>query len=137
MSGIGSIFSLSYFTSRTTPQDSPLTVSLDWQYYRNLTKVDFARLFDFDDGFSRHAFWSNWQSFDLYFCGIKKTSDAALHPAWEAFNTDATAYMAAKNRRKVTRYRAVSARLFGDPWFVTLRAVRDSMVKTFDYIHED
>lgn len=57
-------------TTRTTPQDSPLT--LDWDYYRNLTEDDFRAHFNFDDLFEDYGFEVNAVSHDLYFYGIKR-----------------------------------------------------------------
>jgi len=57
-------------TTRTTPEDSPLT--LDWDYYRNLTEDDFRAHFDFYDLFEDYGFEVNHVSHDLYFYGIKR-----------------------------------------------------------------
>lgn len=57
-------------TSATTPADSPLT--LEWNYYRNLTEQDFRNLFDFDSMFTEYMFEYNAQSCDLYFVGLKQ-----------------------------------------------------------------
>jgi hypothetical protein len=57
-------------TTATTPQDSPLT--LDWDYYRNLTEEDFREAFDLDDMFSDYFFEYNPVSCDLYFFGVKR-----------------------------------------------------------------
>ena len=57
-------------TTRTTPQDSPLT--LEWDYYYNLTEDDFRFFFNFDDLFEQYAFEVNPVSCDLYFYGIKR-----------------------------------------------------------------
>ncbi len=59
-------------TSRTTPADSPLTVGIGWEYYRNLTQEDFLKIVNFDDYFINYGFEVNNQSNDLYFWGIKK-----------------------------------------------------------------
>ena len=59
-------------TTKTTPGDSPLTVNIGWEYYKNLTEEDFREHFDFDEIFSEHHFSVNEQSHDLYFAGKKK-----------------------------------------------------------------
>lgn len=57
-------------TTRTSPQDSPLTVGLGWDYYRNLIEEDFRKEMNFDLYFSEYGFEVNNQSHDLYFWGI-------------------------------------------------------------------
>lgn len=59
-------------TSRTTPLDSPLTVELGWDYYRNLNEKDFTSKINFDSYFSEYHFEVNDESHDLYFWGILK-----------------------------------------------------------------
>lgn len=57
-------------TSRTSPDQSPGTVSSGWEYYRNLTSDDFS-VFDFKRNFAGYRFMSNPGSQDLYFVGVK------------------------------------------------------------------
>jgi SAM-dependent methyltransferase len=59
-------------TSRTAPLDSPLTVDMGWDYYRNLNENDFVSQLNFDFYFSEYQFEVNDQSHDLYFWGILK-----------------------------------------------------------------
>jgi SAM-dependent methyltransferase len=56
-------------TARTSPNSSPLTVELGWNYYRNLTAGDFKK-HGATEGLSC-AFAYNWKSHDLYIVGIK------------------------------------------------------------------
>jgi len=58
-------------TTRTSPQNSPGTQALAWDYYLNLTESDFAH-FDLDEMFKNYRFDYNKFSRDLYFLGIKK-----------------------------------------------------------------
>lgn len=58
-------------TVSSTPQDSPLTTALGWNYYRNLTARDFMLYTALPNSFYTHAFQVNEQAHDLYFCGIK------------------------------------------------------------------
>jgi len=60
---------LEHGTSRTTPDNSPFT--LTWNYYQNLTEKDFRDALDFDSLFQQYEFSVNEQSHDLYFWGIK------------------------------------------------------------------
>jgi SAM-dependent methyltransferase len=57
-------------TSRTTPLDSPLTVKLGWDYYRNLTEENFTDQINFDEYFSEYHFEINDEHKDLYFWGV-------------------------------------------------------------------
>jgi len=60
-------------TTKKTPQDSPLTIELGWDYYKNLTEKDFTDNFILDEMFSEYEFklcFDNTK--DLYFYGIKK-----------------------------------------------------------------
>jgi len=57
-------------TTRTSPENSTGTQSLEWDYYRNLTAADFD-CFDVGKMFSNSRFNYNKFSRDLYFLGIK------------------------------------------------------------------
>jgi SAM-dependent methyltransferase len=59
-------------TSRTTPDSSPLTVALGWEYYRNLTAGDFAEAVELDALLHPFAFFGNRESCDLYFAGFRR-----------------------------------------------------------------
>jgi len=56
-------------TTRTTPENSPLT--LEWDYYGNLTEHDFREHLNFNDLFQQYEFSVNVHAHDLYFWGIK------------------------------------------------------------------
>lgn len=58
-------------TARTTPNSSPGTLAVGWDYYKNLTRRDFEGL-GLHDHFGDYVFISNQASFDLYFIGQKK-----------------------------------------------------------------
>ena len=55
-------------TRRSSPDSSPLT--LDWDYYQNLTAEDFKFSVDLGALFSHYTFTTNQKSHDLYFWGI-------------------------------------------------------------------
>jgi SAM-dependent methyltransferase len=59
-------------TIRVNPVDSPLTIKLGWDYYRNLTVADFEEHFNFRELFQNHEFVVNISARDLYFFGIRK-----------------------------------------------------------------
>ncbi len=63
-------------TRRTTPLDAPLLQDLDmWSdYYKNLTENDIRKIFDIENHFSTFSFQTNTDSCDLYFYGIKRSS---------------------------------------------------------------
>jgi SAM-dependent methyltransferase len=58
-------------TTRTSPKDSPLTISKGWDYYKNLEESSFS-IFDLDLMFSFFQFSVNLNHRDLQFVGIKK-----------------------------------------------------------------
>jgi len=62
-------------TTRTSPSDSPLTIGIGWDYYKNLTEQDFRDNFNIDEMFSEYKFEVGTSHPDLYFYGVKKTSD--------------------------------------------------------------
>ena len=57
-------------TRKSSPGSSPLT--LDWDYYGNLTEADFREHFDMDAMFTDYFFETNPVSHDLYFYGVKR-----------------------------------------------------------------
>ena len=59
-------------TSRTTPNDSPLTTNIGWDYYKNLTEEDFRNKLDIDNMFGIYKFGVGSAHKDLYFYGFKK-----------------------------------------------------------------
>jgi len=59
-------------TSRTTPSDSPLTVGIGWEYYKNLTEADFRAEADLPAVFSDFEFTVEPSHRDIYFWGIKR-----------------------------------------------------------------
>ena len=61
---------LEHGTTRTRPGDSPSSLSIGWDYYRNLNREDFERL-PLASMFETHAFFRNEVSKDLYFLGRK------------------------------------------------------------------
>jgi len=57
-------------TRSSEPGSSPLTV--DWDYYRNLSEDDFRAEFDFELLFDEYAFEYDPVACDLYFYGVKR-----------------------------------------------------------------
>lgn len=65
-------------TRRTSPWDSLTSYSdnIEWtDYYKNLTEDDIRKIPNFIETFKYHRFYYNPHSHDLYFVGIKGTSE--------------------------------------------------------------
>ncbi|MEW5965698.1 MAG: class I SAM-dependent methyltransferase [Pseudomonadota bacterium] len=120
-------------TTRTTPKDSPLTVELGWDYYRNLTKRDFEKAIDFNAAFSVHHFQANWGSFDLLFYGIKNSPESKETGDLAALRHAVDQYAERENSCKRHRYRALMATMFGDRYFYFIRR----LIWGLNYLHND
>jgi SAM-dependent methyltransferase len=59
-------------TTRTYPEDSPLTIIKGWDYYKNLTAEDFTHNFNLRNMFVEYEFEIGSPVADLYFYGIKR-----------------------------------------------------------------
>jgi len=59
-------------TARTSPADSPLTIGLGWNYYKNLIDEDFRSNIDLNGFFVDFQFIHEISSHDLYFYGIRR-----------------------------------------------------------------
>jgi SAM-dependent methyltransferase len=58
-------------TTRTLPGESPLTVGLGWDYYRNLSTRDIHDTLDVRSEFSAFGLYRNWYSADLILIGFR------------------------------------------------------------------
>lgn len=67
-------------TSRSEPDNSPLTVGKGWDYYRNLRAEDFLAR-QLVQPFADWAFFQNWRSYDLYFVGSRSPLDQPTRAA--------------------------------------------------------
>jgi SAM-dependent methyltransferase len=67
-------------TTRTSPYDSPLTIGIGWDYYKNLTEQDFRDNFDLDSMFDDYYFEVCTTHPDLYFYGFKKAVVDSIKP---------------------------------------------------------
>jgi SAM-dependent methyltransferase len=85
-------------TSRTTPEASPLTVEQGWDYYRNLSRSDFAQP-EIDAAFDRYAFFRNLRTADLYFAALKRGASAGDRTAFDEMNAFLMAHYRRANRR--------------------------------------
>ena len=68
-------------TRRTSPADSPLTIGLGWEYYRNLTEHDFRTALALEQHLEPVAFFANWTSRDIYMVGFKRGSPPPANAA--------------------------------------------------------
>lgn len=120
-------------TRRSRPTNSPLTINQGWDYYRNLAGKDFEKKLNLDEMFEYHHFWTNWGSYDLCFCGVKKgTGQANVTPqVWNTMAGKIDAYIASANNLKICSYRSFMAHTLGDRWF----AIMHYMIAKLNYIH--
>lgn len=95
-------------TSRTSALDSPLTVELGWDYYRNLLAEDFAEVIDLDANFSQYRFWTNQHSHDLYFCGIKAGKAGAPGTVWNKLVQEVEACSSPQSPKQSQRFTHVT-----------------------------
>jgi hypothetical protein len=65
-------------TTRTTPNDSPLTTKLGWTYYKNLDANDFLNTFNMYGWFDAFHFLICPQTFDLYFYGFRTIENSTF-----------------------------------------------------------
>ncbi len=65
-------------TTRSEAADSPLTIDLGWEYYRNLTEQDIRQALPLHDLLRPVAFFSNLVSHDLYLIGFKRGGPAPV-----------------------------------------------------------
>lgn len=120
-------------TTRTTPNDSPLTVDIGWDYYRNLTRKEFEKNINLSNLFSTYHFRTNWDSFDLLFFGLKKASPHEILPSVDTLISHIDKYVDTANAFKRCAYRSLTARLLGDKYFSLIRRV----IWMLKYIHND
>lgn len=105
-------------TTRTNPVDSPLTVGLKWDYYRNLAAADFENALPLDRWFATHRFFQNWNSYDLLLVGIRGGSEGSfdLAPAYAS-----VAEMVRPQDERLVMKRKLAFRLLGDKGLHALR----------------
>lgn len=63
-------------TSRSKPDDSPLTANIGWDHYRNLSANDFRSQFAMQSLFTQHMFAHYYYSCDLLFFGFRSGGTA-------------------------------------------------------------
>lgn len=83
-------------TTRTSAQDSPLSVGIGWEYYKNLAAADFRSALPLGSLFSSHLFLSHYVSKDLYFFGFKAGAEPPV--VTDQIKSALKAYYAKSNR---------------------------------------
>jgi hypothetical protein len=101
-------------TTRTDPDASPLTVEKGWDYYKNLGPSDFASTFDLQKSFSSCRFWCNWSPKDLYFIGIRTTSDRQAVERFEAAISTLDKWVENQNHGVAYQLMNMAANIGGD-----------------------
>jgi SAM-dependent methyltransferase len=107
-------------TTRSSGSDSPLSISIGWEYYRNIPISVFKRSFNLEYWCEDHVLLSNWHNCDLYFVGVKKPSvnAKAVVPLHDAL---ATRFNVTQSVRSLCI--SIMAKLFGEPGVSFLRAI--------------
>ena len=105
-------------TTRTNPYDSPLTLQLGWDYYKNLSEHDFLKAFPLDLWFSSFKFFRNWNSYDLLFFGVRSGTDSP--PDLTSLANAISQQCIPKNKLLILR-RQILVALFGDTGLYRIR----------------
>ncbi len=71
---------LEHGTKRTSPESSPGTQTIEWDYYKNLSKKDFYDELNLNAMFNSYIFVYNGSSKDLYFVGLKPGASQSTRP---------------------------------------------------------
>jgi len=100
-------------TSRTSSVDaSPLSVSIGWEYYKNLGPADFHSIANLGSCFCSYRFWINWVSKDLYLIAFRNGSNGQRIPN-ESFNK-IDAWVGDQNKHFASKVASIASHLFGE-----------------------
>lgn len=107
-------------TTRTSGSDSPLSISIGWEYYHNVSLNEFKRAINLDYWCEDFVLLPNWHNCDLYFVGLKKPSDNrnAMQLLRGAL---LTRFRPAHSFRSLCTY--LTAKSFGEPGIGVLRKI--------------
>lgn len=113
-------------TARTSPDSSPLTVAMGWDHYRNLTARDFSEAFPLGSHFSRHRFFCDWASYNLYFAGIRRGPEPAREngAGWDTFVRAANRMVMRRNASIKGIGHGIQARLLTEEGIRSIRKFR-------------
>jgi Methyltransferase domain len=101
-------------TSRTSADASPLSISIGWEYYKNLGPGDFQSITDFDSCFSGYRFWMNWISKDLYLVAFRNNSSSQSAPNPDPGFSKIDAWVRDQNKHLIYSMASAAASLFGE-----------------------
>ena len=108
-------------TARSNPDASPLTVGMGWDYYKNISNKVWLKAFPLEESFSGWSTWTNWESSDLYFVGIKKGRDEKEpDDKWRKIRAGVDKYVRKVNGRARILVRRLFGALFGDFGFLAI-----------------
>lgn len=100
-------------TTRTSsPEASPLSVSIGWEYYRNLNIADFKSVIDFDSCFSHYRFWTNWKSKDFYLIAIRKNGTTDIQN--QAAFSEIDRWIRMENQAAIYKYASLATKVAGE-----------------------
>jgi len=107
-------------TTRTSGSDSPLSIGIGWEYYRNISLAMFRRTFNLHYWFDSYLLVANWDHCDLYFVGIKKPA-----PQGQSVESlrQALEYRFRPTRTIRSLCVSIAATLFGEAGISVLRGV--------------
>ena len=107
-------------TTRTSSGNSPLSIGIGWEYYRNVSIPAFKQAFNLDYWCEDYLLMPNWRNCDLYFVGVKK-------PSANGGNVDSLRETLAKRFRPTQSARSlcvcIAATLFGEFGVGVLRTI--------------
>ena len=107
-------------TTRSSGSDSPLSIGIGWEYYRNISIPTYRRAFNLPYWCEDYILLPNWHNCDLYFVGVKKPAASR-----EAFGLLKTALAIRFNATQSVRSICVSimAGAFGECGVSVLRGM--------------
>jgi len=116
-------------TSLHSPESSPLSTGIGWEYYKNLSVNDFRNAINIPKAFSIYKFWINWYSFDLYFLGIRSGTylSADRLDEFERTINSIDTEINLINSSKIMKARQIAAAIGGDQIYKTARILHDKI----------
>ena len=101
-------------TSRTSVEASPLSISIGWEYYKNLGPGDFQSIRDLNSSFYSYRFWINWISKDLYLIAFRNSSSVQTAPNSDQGFNKIDAWVEDQNKHLIYSIASVASSLFGE-----------------------
>ena len=128
-------------TTRMEPNSSPLTVALNWEYYRNLRARDFDKTLSIGVEFAWSRFWTKWKHYDLLFAGIKSPAgmESELARSVALAESGVDGWVREERALRALRYRNYVSKCVGDAWFNGMRWIGGRvrrLAALLDRLHE-